>query len=156
MGLVDWTVFVNLSLRQTFWWFKYIKCHFMLVEFHVFFDFLAVEGALILFIWKSRGGALIRENTVTCYGKWLFLFGLQGELIVYQWSVNIVHTFKLEYLWSQIKFLDQILFIASLGWGKGCIRFWDRLDQNSGFHGDRKTPLTYNGKTMSPPFLGCF
>ena len=28
--------------------------------------------------------------------------------------------------------------------GKGCIRFWGRLDQNSGFHGNRKPPLTYN------------
>ena len=24
----------------------------------------------------------------------------------------------------------------SLGWGKGCIRFWGRLDQNSGLHGN--------------------
>ena len=29
------------------------------------------------------------------------------------------------------------LCVASLGWGKGCIRFWGRLDQNSGFHGNR-------------------
>ena len=28
--------------------------------------------------------------------------------------------------------------------GKGCIRFWCRLDQNSGVHGNRKPPLTYN------------
>ena len=49
---------------------------------------------------------------------------------------------------------DQILCEASLWWGKGCIRFWDRLDQNSGFHGNRKRPLI--GKTISPPFLGCF
>ena len=42
--------------------------------------------------------------------------------------------------------VDQILYEASLGWGKGCIRFWDRLDQNSGFHGNRKHPLTYNGE----------
>ena len=42
--------------------------------------------------------------------------------------------------------LDQILYEASLGWGKGCIRFWDRLDQNSGVHGNRKPPLTYNGE----------
>ena len=73
--------------------------------------------------------------------------GSQGELIVYQWSVvrlssSIVHTFKLEYLWSQLVNLDQILCVASLG----CIRFWDRLDQNSGFHGNRKPPLTYNGE----------
>ena len=53
---------------------------------------------------------------------------------------------KLEYLWGQLANLDQILYEASLGWGKGCIRFWDRLDQNSGFHGNRKRPLTYNGE----------
>ena len=53
---------------------------------------------------------------------------------------------KLEYLCSQLANLDQILYEASLGWGKGCIRFWDILDQNSGFHGNRK----------HPPFLCCF
>ena len=61
-------------------------------------------------------------------------------------SVVVVHTFKLEYLWSQLANLDQILCVASLGWGKGCIRFWGRLDQNSSYHGNRKPPLTYNGK----------
>ena len=33
-----------------------------------------------------------------------------------------------------------------IGVGKVCIRFWVRLDQNSGFHGNRKPPLTYNGE----------
>ena len=61
-------------------------------------------------------------------------------------SSSVVHTFKLEYLWSQMANLDQILCEASLGWGKGCIRLWGRLDQNSGFHGNRKLPLTYNGE----------
>ena len=28
--------------------------------------------------------------------------------------------------------------------GDGCIRFWGRSNQNSGFFGNRKTPLTYN------------
>ena len=37
---------------------------------------------------------------------------------------------------------DQILCVASLEVGKGCIMFWGRLDQNSGVHGDRKLPLT--------------
>ena len=35
--------------------------------------------------------------------------------------------------------------------------FWGRLDQNSGFHGNRKHPLTYNGEndvaTLSPLLL---
>ena len=55
-------------------------------------------------------------------------------------SVVVVHTFKPVYLWSQLANLDQILCVASLEWGKGCIRFWGRLDQNSGFHGNRKPP----------------
>ena len=41
---------------------------------------------------------------------------------------------------------SQILSVASLGWGKGCIRFFGGSDQNCGFHGNRKLPLTYNGK----------
>ena len=55
------------------------------------------------------------------------------------------YTFELEYLRSQLANLDQILCVASLGMGKGCIMFWGRLDQNSGVHGNRKPPLTYNG-----------
>ena len=71
-------------------------------------------------------------------------------------SSVVVHTFKLEYLWSQLANLDQILCVASLGWGKGCIRFWDRLDQNSGFHGNRKLPLTYNGENDVSTFSRLF
>ena len=56
----------------------------------------------------------------------------------------VVHTFKLD-LWSQLDNLDQILCEASPRWGKGCIRLWGRLAQNTGFHGSRKYPLTYNG-----------
>ena len=38
-------------------------------------------------------------------------------------------------------------FMCSItGVGKGCIRFWGRLDQNSGVHGNRKPLLTYNGE----------
>ena len=90
--------------------------------------------------------------------------GSQGELIEYQWSVVrpsssvvvVVHTFKLEYLWSQLANLDQILCVASLGWRKGCIRFWGILDQNSGFHGNRKPALTYNGENDVSTFSRLF
>ena len=47
------------------------------------------------------------------------------ELLALEWRK--FHTFELEYLWSQLANLDQILCVASLGWGKGCIRFWGRL-----------------------------
>ena len=64
------------------------------------------------------------------------------ELLVLEWRK--FYTFELEYLWGQLTNLDQILCVASLGVGKGCIMFWGRLDQNSGVHGNRKPPLTYN------------
>ena len=47
------------------------------------------------------------------------------ELLAPEWQK--FHTFELEYLWSQWTNLDQILCVASLGWGKGYIRFWGRL-----------------------------
>ena len=67
---------------------------------------------------------------------------LMLELLALEWQK--FHTFELEYLQSQLASLDQILCVASLGWGKGCMRFWGRVDENSGFHGNRKPPLTYN------------
>ena len=77
------------------------------------------------------------------------------ELLALEWPK--FHTFELEYLWSQLANLDQILCATSLGWGKGCLRFWGRLDENSGFHGNRKPPLTYNGENdVSTFFLSCF
>ena len=66
------------------------------------------------------------------------------ELLALEWRK--FYTFELWYLWGQLANLDQILCVASLGWGKGCIRFWGRLDQNSCVHGNRKPPLTYNGE----------
>ena len=68
----------------------------------------------------------------------------------------VVHTFEPVYLWSQLANLDQILCVASLEWGKGCIKLWDRLDQNSGFHGNRKPTLSYNGKNDVSTFSRLF
>ena len=65
------------------------------------------------------------------------------EILALEWRK--FYTFELEYLWGQLANLDQILCVASLGMEKGCLMFWGRLDQNSGVHGNRKPPLTYNG-----------
>ena len=44
-------------------------------------------------------------------------------------------------------------FIRSIfGVRKGCSRFWGRSDQNCSYHGNRKLPLTYNGKNGVPEF----
>ena len=66
------------------------------------------------------------------------------ELFALEWRK--FYTFELEYLWGQLANIDQVLCVASLGVGKGCIMFWGRLDQNSGVHGNRKPLLTYNGE----------
>ena len=71
-------------------------------------------------------------------------------------SPVVVHTFKFEYPWSQLANLDQILCVASLGWGKGWTMFWGRLGQNSGFHGNRKPQLTYNGENDVSTFSRSF
>ena len=52
--------------------------------------------------------------------------------------------------------LDQILFEASLGWVKCCIRFGGRSDENSGLHGNQKPPLTYNGENVVRPITTSF
>ena len=71
---------------------------------------------------------------------------LVGELIVYPCSgvrpssvvrPSVVHNFKHEYLCKQLADHNEILSEASLGWRKGCIRFWARSDPNSGFHGNK-------------------
>ena len=74
------------------------------------------------------------------------------ELFVLEWRK--FQTFELEYLWSQLANLDQILCVASLEWGKGCLMLWGRLEQNSGVHGNRKPPLTYNGENGVSTFSG--
>ena len=52
-------------------------------------------------------------------------------------SLSLSTIFKHEYLRGQLADRNQILSEASLGWGKGCMEFWCRSVQNSGFHGNR-------------------
>ena len=61
------------------------------------------------------------------------------------WMTKILH-FRTWISLRPVDNLDQILCVAWLRLGKGCIMFLGRLDQNSGVHGNRKPPLTYNGE----------
>ena len=63
------------------------------------------------------------------------------ELLALEWRK--FHTFELEYLWSQLANLDQILCVASLGWGKACIRFWGRLTLAHWTQVSDRCPLGY-------------
>ena len=99
------------------------------------------------FLIESSLKLLVTRTGIKAW--WSSIFGgtrpLILELLALEWRK--FHTFELEYLWSQLANLDQILCVASLGWGEGCIIFWGRLDQNYGFHGNRKPSLTYNGES---------
>ena len=98
------------------------------------------------FFIKSSSKLLVNMTCIKAWSSSILsrIRPLILELLALEWRK--FHSFELEYLWSQLVNLDQILYVASLGWGKGCIRFWGRLDQNSGFNGNRKPPLTYNGE----------
>ena len=117
--------------------------------------------------WQQKAPLTYNEeNGVSTFSRLLlirsFLAHLSQRLTRWAYSIpmvprpSIVHTFKLEYLWCQLTNLDQILCVASLGWGKGCLRFRCRLDQNSGFHGNRKPLLTYNGENDVATFSQLF
>ena len=67
------------------------------------------------------------------------------------WMTKILH-FR---TWISLRPVGQSWssFMCSItGVGKGCIMVWGRLDQNSGVHGNRKLPLTYNGENDVPTF----
>ena len=97
----------------------------------------------------TRTGIKARSNSILGWIRPLIL-----ELLALEWRK--FYTFEFEYLWSQLVYLDQILCVASLGWGKGCVRFWGRLDQNSGFHGNRMPLLTYNRENDVSTFSRLF
>ena len=110
------------------------------------YSFLIKSSSKLL---VSRTGIKARSNLILGPIRPLIF-----ELLALKWW-NF-HTFELEYLWSQLANLDEILCVTSLGWRKGWIRFWGRLDQNSGFHGNRKPPLTYNGENDDSTFSRLF
>ena len=48
---------------------------------------------------------------------------------------------------SEARWPVLIKFYLKHHWGQGdCLRFGGRLDENSGFHGNRYFPLTYKGE----------
>ena len=87
----------------------------------------------------TRTGIKARTSLMS---GWIRLLTL--ELLALEW--RRFYTFELEYLWGQLGNLDQIVCVAPLEVGKGCVMFWGRLDQSSGVHGNRKPPLTYKGE----------
>ena len=88
------------------------------------------------FFIKSSSKLLVTRTGIKAWSSSILgrIRPLILELLALEWQK--FHTFELEYLWSQLVSLDQILCVAALGWGKGCIRFWGRLDHS----GERSLP----------------
>ena len=51
------------------------------------------------------------------------------------------YTFELKYLWSQLANLDQILFVASLGWGGRLHMVFGQIRSKSRFPWQQKAPI---------------
>ena len=108
------------------------------------------------FLIKSSSKLLVTRTGLKAWRS--FISGrirlLTLELLAREWRK--FYTFELEYLWGQLANLDQLLCVALLGVGKGCIMFWGRLDQNSGSMATESPHWLIMGKMVSPPFLSCF
>ena len=100
------------------------------------FDRIIINVAGLL---VTRTGIRVRTSLISDRIRLLTL-----ELLALEWRKR--YTFELEYLWGQLANLDQILCVASMEVGKGCIMFWGGLYRTSGVHGNRNPPLTYNGE----------
>ena len=99
-----------------------------------------------LFLIESSSKLLVTRTGIKAWTSLILgqIRLLTLELLALEWWK--FYTFELAYLWGQLVNLDQMLCVTSLGVGKGCIMFWGGLDQDSGVHGNRKPPLTYNGE----------
>ena len=95
------------------------------------------------FLIKSSSKLLVIRTGVKALSSLILgrLKPLILELLALEWRK--FHTFELEYLWSQFASLDQILCIASLGLGKGHIRFWGRLTMAYWTQVSDRCPLGY-------------
>ena len=77
------------------------------------------------------------------------------ELLALEWRK--FHTFELEYLWSQSTYLDQILCVASLGWGKRLHKVWEQIGSKLWFPWQQKAPVDLKlGKWCLHLFLVVF
>ena len=108
-----------------------------------------------LMMWLHRYYSIIVAPLWKSGGYTGFALSFRNSVVL-SFRHSVIIQMKLKYLWGQLASLDQILYEASLGWGKGCIRFRDKLDKTSGFHGNRKRPLTYNGENDVSTFSRLF
>ena len=95
------------------------------------------------FLFESSSKLLVTRTGIKAWSSSILgrIRPLILELLALEWRK--FHTFELEYLWSEVANLDQILCVASLGWGKGCIRFWGWLTLARWTQVSDRCPLGY-------------
>ena len=77
------------------------------------------------------------------------------ELLALEWRK--FHTFEFEYLWSQLTYLDQILCVASLGWGERLHKVLGQIGSKLWFPWQQKSPVDLKlGKWCLHLFLVVF
>ena len=72
------------------------------------------------------------------------------------WMTKILHFWTSISLRPSGQSWSNFMCSITRGVWKGCIMFWGWLDQNSGVHGNRKPPLTYNGENGVSTFSQLF
>ena len=94
------------------------------------------------FFIESSSKLLVTRTGIKAHTSW-FRAGSDYSLWPYLPLNNENFTLSNLNIWCQLANLDQILCVASLGLGKGCIMFeadWIK----TGVHGNRKPSLTFN------------
>ena len=118
------------SLESKSWWPWKLVCSIRCSSPTKFVQMMTL-GWHCPILWQ---GQIVR--LCFCMGKklkqWIF------QKLMYSYDIKVGRCSQLneymklyEYQRSRSFIDDQILYVASLGWGKGWIRFWGRLDQNS-------------------------
>ena len=102
-------------------------------------------SVIVALLWKSggyTGFALSFRNSVVLSSSFCH------SVITFQ--------MELEYLWGQLANVDQIIYEASIGRGKGCISFGTDWIKTLVSMATENAHWLIMGKMMSPPFLCCF
>ena len=108
------------------------------------------------FLIEPSSKLLINRTGIKAWSSsilgWIRQFIL--EFLALKWRK--FHTFELEYLWSQLASLDQILCVASLGWGERLLKALGQIGSKLWFPWQQKAPLTNNGKNDVSTFSRLF
>ena len=112
---------------------------------------LKISHGLIMGKWCLRASSFIFDRIIIKVAGYQnrhkssveFDFGpnqtTHFELLALEWQT--FYTFELEYFWSQLAYLDQILCVASLGWGERLQKVFGQIGSKVWFPWQQKAPI---------------